>query len=244
MTADWTPVPRARAYELVLQRIEEQILAGNLRVGDRLPGERQLAASLGVGRPAIREALRILEAQGLLVAHPGRGPDSGAVIAAAPEHGLGRLLRMNLALSHYRLDEVVDVRVMLEQWCVTEAAKHADPEHLADAERLLDLMDDPALSVEAFGALDSQYHAALALSSGNRLAGNMTAALRDSVRHLILEAFQKQSDWTATAHTLRRQHREIFRAVRDGRAVDAAQAIEAHIRGFHGKLADRAPEGG
>lgn len=239
MVADWTPVPRARAYELVLQRVEEQILAGNLRVGDRLPAERQLAATLGVGRPALREALRILEAQGVLVAQAGRGPDAGAVIATQPEDALGRLLRLHLALSRYRLDEVVDTRVMLERWTVSEAAKQPDAEHLAEAERALVLMDDTQVSVESFGDLDSRFHAELALSSGNRLAGNVTAALRDSVRHLILAAFKDVPDWPSTAAKLRRQHREVFQAVTDGRADDAANAMEAHIRGFHGRLAER-----
>lgn len=238
MTADWTPVPRARAYELVLQRVEEQILAGNLQVGDRLPAERQLAASLGVGRPALREALRILEAQGVLVAQPGRGPDSGAVVAAQPEDALGRLLRLHLALSNYRVDEVVDARVMLESWTASQAAKNPDAQHLAEAERALILMDDPKLSLKSFGDLDARFHSELALSSGNRLAGTVTVALRDSVRHLILQAFQDIPDWAGTAAKLRREHHEIFQAVQDGRADDAAHAMEMHIRRFHGTLTD------
>src|SRR5690349_6645977 len=193
------------------------------QVRDRLPGERQLAGSLSVGGPASHPRSAADPGSSGLACSPTRSrTGAGCGDRSQPEHTLGRLLRPNLALSHYRLDEVVDVRVMLEQWCVSEAAKHADPEHLAEAERLLDLMDDPGLSVEAFGDLDSRYHATLAFSSGNRLARNMTAALRDSVCHLIFEAFQRQSDWTATADTLRHQHREILQAVRDGRAVHAA----------------------
>lgn len=62
----WRPVSRSRAYELVVERVEEQILTGALRVGDRLPAERDLAARLGVSRAAVREAIRTLEAQGVV----------------------------------------------------------------------------------------------------------------------------------------------------------------------------------
>jgi GntR family transcriptional repressor for pyruvate dehydrogenase complex len=239
MTADWQPVQRARTYELVLDKIEEQIIAGRLRVGDRLPPERQLASALGVSRPALREALRVLEAQGALVAQVGRGPDAGGTIAAQPTDALGRLLRLHLALSHYELDEVLEARVMFERFSVTAAALHGSPEGLDRAGQLLQAMDAPEISKEEFNALDTRFHVELAFSSGNRLVGTMTAALRESVRHLILGAFAELSHWEDTVQGLRRQHREIFESVRAGRAEDAAKAVEAHVRGFHGTLAER-----
>ncbi|MER7084163.1 FadR/GntR family transcriptional regulator, partial [Saccharopolyspora kobensis] len=60
--AGWRPVARSRTYELVIDRIEEQIVSGQLGVGDRLPPERDLAQMLGVSRAAVREAFRALEA--------------------------------------------------------------------------------------------------------------------------------------------------------------------------------------
>src|SRR5664280_1856442 len=64
LTDEWAPVSRVRTYELVLERIEAQIVSGSLRAGERLPPERELAELLGVSRPAVREALRVLESQG------------------------------------------------------------------------------------------------------------------------------------------------------------------------------------
>ena len=243
MDADWAPVPRTRAHELVLRRIEEQILGGRLRVGDRLPGERQLATMLGVSRPALREALRVLEAEGVLVAHVGRGPDAGATIAAQPEDALNRIMRLHLALSHYRLEEVLEARVMLERWSVAEAARRGDPERIAEAERLLGLMNDPTLSPEKFSDLDSAFHTELALASGNHLLGNVSAALREAVRPLIVEVLHDVPDWPATVATLWAQHREILKAVREGRVEDVASAVEEHIREFHGLLVERVGTG-
>jgi DNA-binding transcriptional regulator YhcF (GntR family) len=78
----WRPVSRSRAYEPVVDRIEEQILTGGLRVGDRLPGEWDFAARLEVSRSAVREAIRTLEAQGVVRSTVGAGPSGGTVVAA------------------------------------------------------------------------------------------------------------------------------------------------------------------
>ena len=64
--AAWRPVTRSLTYQLVVEAVEEQILTGALKVGDHLPPERELASLLGASRPAVREGLRMLEAQGVL----------------------------------------------------------------------------------------------------------------------------------------------------------------------------------
>ena len=100
-------------------------------------------------------------------------------------------------------------------------------------------MDNPDLSPEEFSDLDSRFHAVLGSSSGNRLLGNVSAALRDAVRHLMLEVIQDVPSWPDTAAGLRQQHREILKAIREGRVEDVAAAVEEHIRGLHGLLAER-----
>src|SRR5512135_147297 len=92
----WAPVTRARTYELVLDRVEEQIASGRLRAGDRLPAERELAAALGVSRVAVREAMRVLQAMGVITQGTGSGPDAGTTLTAAPGEALTRLIRMHV----------------------------------------------------------------------------------------------------------------------------------------------------
>ena len=82
---DWQQIPRMRAYELVINQIESQILAGALKVGDQLPAERDLAAKLGVSRAAVREAMRAMEAQGVVRSGVGVGPDSGTFLTSRSE---------------------------------------------------------------------------------------------------------------------------------------------------------------
>lgn len=236
MTAGWEPVRQQRTHELVLENIEQQVMAGKLHAGDRLPPERQLAPALGVSRSALREALRVLEAFGLLTAHTGRGADAGATITTDPTDAVGRMLRLHLALGSYRIEDILEARVMLERCSVTEAARHADPTQLDEAQRLLDAMVDPQLAVEDFSELDTRFHVQLARCSGNELTRTLTAAVRESIRPVILDALQGVADWAGTADTLRAEHREILRQVRAGDADAAARSVEQHIRGFHGHV--------
>jgi len=78
----WEPVGRVPTYELVLRRIEEQLLSRSLRPGDKLPPERELATMLGASRPAVREALRVLQAQGILRSSVGTRPRAWAMASA------------------------------------------------------------------------------------------------------------------------------------------------------------------
>ncbi|MBT2442675.1 FadR family transcriptional regulator [Streptomyces sp. ISL-36] len=125
MEAEGRPARQSRTHELVLESIERQVLAGELKAGDRLPPERELAPALGVSRSALREALRVMETIGVLVANVGRGPDAGARIVRNPDDALGRVLRLHLALGSYGVEDVLEARVVLERSSVEAAARRA-----------------------------------------------------------------------------------------------------------------------
>lgn len=226
----WRPVAQARAYELVVERIEEQILSGALHVGDRLPAERDLASMLGVSRAAVREAIRSLESQGVLTSAVGVGRDAGTTVSALPSEALTRFLRLHVALANFPMPDVVEARVMLERGSVRLAARHATDAELAHLTGLVEAMDAPDLPQEGFNELDSDFHIALAEAGGNRLVADMTTAIRASMRAPILEAFRRTDDWPRLAATLQCAHREILAAVRSGDGDAAAAAVEAHIR--------------
>jgi len=230
----WQPLAQTRTYERVLDQIEEQIMSGDLGVGDRLPPERELASMLGVSRAAIREALRVLEAQGVLRRpQVGTGPDSGSVIAGTPSLGLSRLLRLHVALANFPIDDVVEARTTMERASARLAASHATDDHLSHMRRLLDRMDDLGLSREEFNDLDTEFHVVLAEAAGNRLVADMTIALREAMRHTLLAAFGKIDDWADAAAKLRSEHRAVLDAVVAGDGQAAADRVEAHIRRFY-----------
>jgi GntR family transcriptional repressor for pyruvate dehydrogenase complex len=232
-TAAWEPVPRSRTFELVLARIEEQILAGNLRVGDRLPPERELVELLGVSRAAVREALRVLEAQGVLRSRVGTGPASGSVIAAMPSAGLTQLLRLHMALANFPLADVVEARATLERSSARLAAERASDDDLALMRDRLERMDDAKLPLETFNDYDTEFHVAIAEAGGNRLMADMTIAVRNAVRRTLLTAFHELPDWNSVADRLRAEHHAVYDAIAAGDSERAGDLVEAHIRGFH-----------
>src|SRR4051794_16032258 len=154
-----------RAWRLVLEHIERDLLDGRLGPGDRLPSERDLSARLGVGRSSVREALRVLEVMGLIRTATGSGPSSGAIVIAAPTGGMSALLRLQVAAKGFPLADVVRTRLVLE-----DAVAHSlASDHWRDttaAHRLLAAMDADGLTTEEFLALDAQLHLSLAESSG------------------------------------------------------------------------------
>ncbi len=225
----WRPVGRARAHELVIDAIEDQILAGTLAVGDPLPPERELAARLEVSRAGVREAIRVLEGQGVVRSSVGSGREAGTFIAAMPTAALTRFLRLHVALANFPVDDVVAARVMLERSSAALAAQHADAEALAVVRRSLDAMDAPGLPREEFNEHDTHFHVAIAEAGGNRLVADMTTAIRDSLRLPILAALRALDDWGGTCGRLRAQHHGIYDAIVSGDATRAADLAEAHI---------------
>lgn len=230
---DWEPVTRSRTYELVLTRIEQLILDGRLKVGDRLPPERELSEMLGVSRAAIREALRVLEAQGALRPRVGTGPDSGNVITVMPGAGLTQFLRLHIALAHFSLDDVVEARAVLERSSARLAAEHAKAEDLTRMRERLDRMDEVGLPREEFNDCDTDFHVAIAEAAGNRMVADLTVSVRNAVRQTLLTVFHRVEDWEAIAARLRAEHRAIYDAVAAGDAERAGDAVEAHIRSVH-----------
>jgi len=233
---EWAPVSRVRTYELVLDRIETQIVSGALRAGERLPPERELALLLGVSRPAVREALRILEAQGAVRSQVGKGPDSGTTIDRLPSDALARLMRLHVALGSFPIDDVIETRVVLERASVVLACVNARPEHLTRMRAAMQGMDAPEVDRETFNQLDMDFHVALAEAGGNRLMSDVTRAIRESVRLPMLAGLSAMPDtgevgWQNVLEDLRADHHAILEAVETGQGERAADRLEAHIRG-------------
>lgn len=224
-------LPRGpQAFEVVLGWVDTEILEGRLTVGDRLPAERDLAASLEVSRAAVREAVRTLQAQGVVRSSVGAGAAGGTVVTSVPSRALSRLLRLHVALATLPLPDVIEVRITLERLSVRLAAANATDGDLSGLEDLLDAMDDPDMDRAEFNERDTEFHVALATAAGNRLATDLTAAIRESMRLPILDRFRRLDSWDEVAPRLREDHRAIHAAVAGGDADEAARLTEEHIR--------------
>lgn len=233
MTANdrWEPVQRLRTYEQVMAQIEQRILDGRLKAGDHLPSERELAVSLGVSRPSLRESLRVLEALGVVEIR--RGGEGGAVLVQTPGSGMVNLLKLQIALAQFSWTDVLETRLALETWSVEEAAYRSTDDDHRELAAILDRMDDPSIEASEFNSLDAAFHMRIAESTGNALTAHFMGSLRTAIHRQMVEMYAGLTDWRHTATTVRREHREILELIvrKDGAA--AAKAVHTHISDFY-----------
>ncbi|MGH1526012.1 FadR/GntR family transcriptional regulator [Leifsonia sp. L25] len=221
-----------KAWESVLARIEERLVDGRLRPGDHLPPERALSAEFGVARSSVREAIRVLEAMGLIRTQTGSGPSSGAIIVARPLGGMQALMRLQVAASGFPVADVVSTRLLLESSVAGELAERGSAD-LTDARQLLDAMDDTALTAQEFLALDAQFHLALAEAAGNTVVATTMAGLRSSIEGYVLAGAARIPEWEVMAARLRAEHRGVIDAIDAGDPTAARTRIHDHISGYY-----------
>lgn len=223
-----------RAHDAVLRHIEDSLRSGELKLGDRLPGERALAEQFGISRASVRDAIRSLEVMGVVRSATGSGPNSGTIVVSDPSSALGVALRMHVASHHLPVKDVVQARIMMETWSLEHAASAPwSPEQLDDARRLLEAMDDDALPSQVFTLLDSQFHVALSALAGNVVVSTMMESMREAIRGYIDDAVERRGGWDEAVDTLREQHRGIFEAVEARDGERSAQLVREHIEWFY-----------
>lgn len=227
------PLEQAKAYELVVERIKDEILAGRLRPGDRLPAERQLSELLQISRPSTREAVRVLEALQIIKSKRGTGKDSGLIVTSNPGRALSELLRLHVALSAYQVSDVLWVRVALEEQAIRQLTVADPPADLSALDELVEQIADPGLTPEQVNRLDTQFHVEMTAATGNELLSDLMQAIRDGVQRAMLEAFEGVEDWQAYVEVLVAEHRAILEAIRSGDADRGAALIREHVYSFY-----------
>ncbi|MDQ1084754.1 MULTISPECIES: FadR/GntR family transcriptional regulator [Microbacterium] len=224
-------VTAPRAWQVVLERIENDLRDGRLSPGDRLTPERELATQLGVGRSSVREAVRVLEVLGVVRTATGSGPTAGAMIVTTPRGGLAAFLRLQVAANGFPLADVVRTRIVLE--CdVAERLAQTDAD-LSGVHEMLAAMDADDLSPAEFLALDARFHQALAEVSGNAVVSAMMAGLRSSIEEYTSAGAAGLDAWPRIVERLRREHRHIVDAVSRGEPDEAREAVRAHITDYY-----------
>jgi GntR family transcriptional regulator, transcriptional repressor for pyruvate dehydrogenase complex len=223
--------------------IADDLLSGRRRVGDHLPAERELADELGISRSSVREGLSVLNALGMLSVGVGSGPLAGTRLNPDPGAALGMLLKIQVASTHVPVQEVVDLRVLLETHAVTAVAatvksfrsKGLDSSSVLNnrIDELLHAMDAPNISPLDFHKIDVEFHLALVGHTGTVLINALMNGLRDAVSSYVMEGLLRLHDWPSEAALLQREHRAIVASIRAGHVSHAANLVENHIRGFH-----------
>ena len=169
MTMEFVHVSRPRAYREVIEQILDAVISGDLRVGDRLPTERDVAAQLGISRTSVREAMRVLKDSGLVERKPGPGGGTRIVTDMVPPDLLSKAMK----LSHKRIRDLLEVRNVLEPVVAELAAARADQDQIrtleAIAQQAQALVAGRGREDALFTTLDPRFHVTLARGSQNEV---------------------------------------------------------------------------
>src|SRR3954454_23131877 len=171
-----------RSSDEVVEQLREAIYSGRIRPGERLPGERRLCEEFGVGRPTLREALRSLEAVGLIEVRPGKGGGSYAVTPS--EAIVGEALAALVNLRGASLEDLAEFRLDFEGENAAWAARRADASDIAALEAIVAearaAAADPA-TLPRVAAIDVRWHEALARATSNRLRIGIALGIHEAV---------------------------------------------------------------
>ncbi|PRD41830.1 GntR family transcriptional regulator [Phyllobacterium phragmitis] len=217
----------SRTADDVVSQIELLILEGILRVGDRLPGERELARQFDISRPILREALKRLESRGLLVTRHGGGTFVADVIGQVFTRPI-----IELIASHRKATaDYLEYRREIESIAAEFAAKRATADDKALLTRIMDAME-AAHGKDDFAEeahLDVEFHNAIGECAHNIV---LLHTLRSCYRLLADGVFYNRAliyGFPGARGMLLAQHRAIFNAVIGGDPSAARKAVEAHI---------------
>jgi GntR family transcriptional repressor for pyruvate dehydrogenase complex len=217
-------VKKVRICDTVVDQIISLVQDGSLKIGDQLPGERELVNQLQVGRASVREALRILESQGIIEVRPGKGTfiTSDTPRTAGEEEVLGYFQ------SHAaEVLDMLEIRDALESRAAFLAAKKASASEIARMKETLEEAEASAAAADydRVGYLDQKFHSQIATASGNKLLAELIVSViqamvspRLSILHL-----------PRRAELSLQEHHEIYDAIRKRNAEGAAAAESKHV---------------
>ncbi len=222
MNDQYETIQPERLYEKIVEQIERRILAGEIKVGDQLPSERELAEQFGVSRTAVREAVKALSQKGLLEVHPGRGTFITNGTSRAVRHSLGMMMKIGQAGG---TGDLVEVREIFEPEIAALAALHASQEHIAALQGAISAMDGALSEAELYIEADLDFHLTLAEATQNTLI----PTLIDSIVDLLRE--QRMSIFSVEGGPQRGQwhHKRILDAVIGHDPQAAREAMRAHL---------------
>jgi len=221
----YVPIHSSKVFERVAEQIEKRILDGELRKGDRLPTERELAEQFRVSRTAVREAMKILAQKGLVDMRPGRGTIVIDGASAAMQNSIGLMMKLKLG-EIGGSDSLVEFRTILEVEIAALAAARTTEKEISAMRMAIDAMDQSLNDADAYIAADNIFHEALAQATQNALI----IILINSIVNLLSEQRKQVFEVEGGPQRGQIHHRRILESVirRDPEAARAA--MRSHLQ--------------
>ncbi|MGV9802394.1 FadR/GntR family transcriptional regulator [Mycobacterium sp. NPDC003449] len=223
--------------EIVRRLLDYLLLSGEIKPGQRLPSERQLVETLGVGRTVIREAIKALDFLGLLEIRQGAG-----TYFRGTEPGIfSRILEWGVALGEQRTVDLIHARGHLEVLVAGLAAQHRSEDDVRALHELLASMRSASIEEpQRFAEADVEFHLRIAQASGN----SVLASMLERIRALVFAWIGHNIAASQTTSVAYAEHPPILEAIERRDVNEARAAMERHMQGATERLLSRIDGGG
>ena len=220
------PIARRKLSHEVLERLLARIRSGEFLPGSLLPSERELMQALGVGRPAVREALQALERMGLVAIVHGEGARVQTLSAESVIEQISGSAMHLLSGSSDLLEHLKEARLQFEVAMARAAAARATPRRIEELRLLLEehmsSLDDPARFLET----DMAFHRGIAAMSGNPIYMAVSQAMLQWLERFHSEALRAPG---AESTTLA-EHVKLYKRIAANDIEGAGRAVTSHLR--------------
>ncbi|MDA0999680.1 MAG: FadR/GntR family transcriptional regulator [bacterium] len=223
-------VKKVRVYEEIVSQITSLILNGDLKVGDRLPSERELCEQFDVGRNSVREATRALASARLVESRQGEG----TFVIASADFLITHLSEQSSAEGESGIRYLFEARRILEPQIAALAVERITDRQLADLEKILNHQRREIQAGESGMAEDTAFHMALAAAAKNTFLERLLGTLLDSLREMREHSVRKQEDRARSLEG----HQDILAALRRKNKNEALARMLSHLLGVEGQGMD------
>ncbi len=239
------PIRQRRLSDNIVEQLESMILEGALSAGQKLPPERVLAERLGVSRPSVREAIQKLSARGILTSRQGGGNYVADTLGSSFSDPLLGLLESRPEAHR----DLLEFRHTLEAACAYHAAQRATEVDRENLTRAYDALcacyaEGSQASRAEEGVADARFHLAIAEASHNMVLLHTIRGLFDLLKRNVVTNIGGMYELRGeTRAMLSEQHRNLFRAIMEGRADEARRCASEHLDYVQDVLAQSREEG-
>ncbi len=209
-----------QATERLLEYIEKQ----ELKPGDLLPSETSLAASFGVSRPVIREALKHLEGKGVVEIVNGKG----TLVRPIDSDPLRRFFLRLTQMEQDSILELMEIRRGLEVQAATLAAQRKTPADLEAMQKAVRAMRESMDDLDRFTQLDVEFHIAIAAASHNSILVYLVESIRDALRDTIRAGLQSRGK-RLDLETIQQTHEALLKALEESDIDEAMLTMLQHF---------------
>lgn len=222
-----TPMDVPKASDILVNELRERILSGELAEGTALPPERELVAQTRMSRTTVREALRILEVQGLVRIRAGRA--GGAFVQRPGNESVVSSVSLLIRGRQIRMAALLETREAIEPVCAQLAAKHRTAADLTALDHANAPIVDPDSTLAEFLQANVDWHVAVATATHNELITAFMVALSRAIyASTENEAFVDAEVRSITA----RAHRSIAEAIKKKDATAAVRRMTRHVHAY------------